>query len=193
MKVKQQTFKGFECEITDIEVFKAYYSKNAPLLQGHLLILKGLVNEETTRFLDDRNAVYINANEKKLSTRKKRSTAVLQTTERSPAVLAKEMKVSVQPLIYTRPIRSGESIEASSNLVFTSRINSGAVIESNFSLQIFGIIDGLIKSNGDYLLLKHIGKGTVIFHEEELDASQFTGSLKLVEYKDSGIVIKEIG
>jgi hypothetical protein len=39
MKVKQQTLKGFEFDIDEGEAFKEYYTKNAPLIKGHLLIL----------------------------------------------------------------------------------------------------------------------------------------------------------
>jgi len=41
-------------------------------------------------------------------------------------------------------------------------------------------------------LLQNIGKGTVFFHGEELNALDFNGQLKLVEYKNAQIVIKEV-
>jgi len=192
MKVKQQTFKGFELEIDEVDAFKTYYTKNAPLMHGHLLILKGLVNEEVLAFLDERQATYINANEKTLSTRKKRSTAVLDLPETKPQSEPILSTNKASSCIYHRTIRSGESINSEEPLVFTGRINSGACIESSRSIQVFGIIDGLVKSDGEYLLLKHIEKGTVFFHGEELEKSQFNGELKLVEYKNSQIVIKEV-
>lgn len=189
MKVKQQTLKGFECEIEDSETFKSYYTKNAPLMKGHLLLLTGCVNEDVKIFLDEQKVAYIDTNEKLLSTRKKRSTAVLQVPETQAC--ESEVNKSVNS-IYHRTIRSGEAIKSDDNLVFMGRINSGALIESSRSIQIFGIIDGLVRSGGDYLLLKSIGKGTVLFHEEELDKSQFNGQLKLVEYKNGAIVMKEV-
>ena len=78
MKVKQQTLKGFEFDIDDGEAFKEYYLKNAPLMQGHLLILTGEVNGEIQSFLDEKNAAYVNANERTLLTRKKRTKALLE-------------------------------------------------------------------------------------------------------------------
>ena len=192
MKVKQQTLKGFECEIDDAETFKAYYTKNAPLMQGHLLILKGQVDAQTKAFLDEKSVAYIDTNEKNLQTRKKRSTAVLELPEVETIAEEKSPKIQVSNCIYHRTIRSGEAIKTDESLVFMGRINSGALIESSNSIQIFGIIDGLVRGNGDYLLLKSIGKGTVVFHEEELDKSQFNGQLKLVEYKNGAIVMKEV-
>lgn len=191
MKVKQQTLKGFECDINDDEAFKSYYTKNAPLMQGHLLILKGSVSPEVKAFLDDKKATYIDSNEKVLLTRKKRSNAVLEIdevkTSLNPSLQAEEKSV-----VFNRPIRSGEAINVDENLLFTQRINSGALIESSRSIQVFGIIDGLVRSDGEYLLLKNIGKGTVVFHGEELETSQFNGQLKLVQYIDGAIVTKEI-
>ena len=192
MKVKQQTLKGFECEIDNAEAFKTYYTKNAPLMQGHLLILQGCVNSDVKTFLDEKNAIYVDANEKTLLTRKKRSTAVLELPDVQESSSITSTKTDKTNTVYHRPIRSGEAIDSEEGLVFFGRINSGALIESTSSIQVFGIIDGLVRSDGDYLLLKEIGKGNVVFHGEELDKSQFDGQLKLVEYKNGAIVVKEV-
>jgi len=194
MKVKQQTLKGFEFDIDSDEAFEEYFTKNAPLLSGHLLILKGEVSQKVQSFLEDKSIAYVNANEKNLQMRKKRSTAVLDdpvTPFISSQTTETEIQSPVGNSVYYRPIRSGEEIESDSDLVFFSRINSGAVIESSRSIQVFGIIDGLVRSDGDYLILKEIGKGNVFFHGEELEKSQFDGQLKLIRYQD-GIVIKDI-
>jgi len=190
MKIKQQTFKGFQCEIEDSASFIEYYTKNAPLLQGHLLILKGSVTSEVKTFLDEKNAIYVDTNEKKLQMRKKKSTAVLDLSEEKANALIGLTKKNAT--VFEGPVRSGEVIKSDNDLVFFSRINSGALIESSASIQIFGIIDGLVKCHGDFIVLKNIAKGTVLFHEEELDKSLFKGELKLVEYINGTIVIKDI-
>lgn len=193
MRVKQQTLKGFECEIEDAQAFILYYTKNEPLMKGHLLILSGAVSSEVKSFLDEKNAAYVDTNEKTLLTRKKRSTAVLELPELEESVTAKSTSMAKKnSTVYHRPIRSGEAIESEDDLVFFARINSGALIESSRSIQVFGIIDGLVRSNGAYLLLKEIGKGSVVFHGEELDKSQFNGQLKFVEYKNNAIVMKDV-
>jgi len=192
MKVKQLTLKAFEFEIEDDEAFIGYYSKNAPLIQGHQLILKGKVSPAIKAFLDEKKAAYVDLNEKVLVTRKKRSTAVLEESKNiNSTVVPSEVKTNETTSVYYRPIRSGEGIESSSDLVFFGRINSGAVIECSRSVQIFGIIDGLVRSDGEYILLKEIGQGTVFFHGEELDKSQLNGELKLIKY-ENGIVFKDM-
>lgn len=194
MKVKQQTLKGFEFDIDSDAAFEEYYTKNAPLLNGHLLILRGEVSAYIQNYLDEKSVAYVNANVRNISMRKKRSTAVLEESSAEPFLnrtVETGASVISDRCVYHRPIRSGEEIESDSDLVFFSRINSGAVIESSRSIQIFGIIDGLVRSDGEYLILKEIGKGTVVFHGEELDKSQLDGQLKLIQYKD-GIVMKDI-
>ena len=192
MKVKQQTLKGFEFDVDGGEAFKEYYTKNAPLMKGHLLILRGNVDAEIKSFLDEQYAAYIDTNERSLLTRKKRSTAVLEDLEPSEKESSVESAKSKDVNVYYRTIRSGEAINSQSDLVFFERINSGAVIECSQSVQVFGIIEGLIRCDGEYILLKEIGQGTVLFHGEELDKSQFDGHLKLVKYNKNAIVIKDI-
>ncbi len=192
MKVKQLTLKAFEFDIEDDAAFIEYYSKNAPLIQGHQMILKGNVGKEVKAFLDEKKAVYVDANEQTLITRKKRSSAVLEDVQTRPEIESIQA-VETKRRVYTyyRPIRSGEGIESEDELVFFGRINSGAIIECSRSVQIFGIIDGLVRSDGEYLLLKEIGQGSVFFHGEELDKSQLDGNLKLIKY-ENGIVFKDV-
>lgn len=192
MKVKQQTLKAFEFEIDESRAFIEYYTKNAPLLQGYLLMLSGEVSAEILEFLDEKEAVYIDTNTKSLQMRKKRSTAVLDDTSvKEPSVGFAEIIPGKNASVYYRTIRSGEEICADEELLFFGRINSGAVIECSRSVQIFGIIDGLVRSDGEYLLLKEIGQGSVFFHGEELEKSRFDGKLKLIKY-DNGIIFKDI-
>lgn len=192
MKVKQLTLKAFEFEIEDDDAFIEYYSKNAPLIQGHQMILKGDVSKEIKHFLDSKKAVYVDANEQTLITRKKRSSAVLEDVQtRLEPELNQAIDKKKKSTVYYRPIRSGEGIESEDELVFFGRINSGAIIECSRSVQIFGIIDGIVRSDGEYILLKEIGQGTVFFHGEELDKSQLDGKLKLIKY-ENGIVLKDV-
>jgi septum site-determining protein MinC len=193
MKVKQQTLKVFEFEIDESRAFTEYYTKNAPLIQGYLLMLSGNVTAEVLEFLDEKEAVYIDTKAKPLQIRKKRTTAVLDEPFTRGNASSTEVKMPGEksPTVYYRTVRSGEEIYSDEELVFFGRINSGAVIESSGSVQIFGIIDGLVRSEGEYLLLQHIGQGSVFFHGEELDASRLDGKLKLIKY-DNGIIFKDL-
>ena len=193
MKVKQQTLKGFECEIDNTAEFIEYYTKNAPLMQGHLLMLQGNVDAEVKLFLHEKKIAFVDTNETKLQTRKKRTKAVLEELEVETSVRPKKIiKANDVDMVFHRTIRSGEAIHLDENLVFFGRINSGAVIESTSCIQTFGIIDGLVRCEGEYIIIKNIGLGSVFFHGEELDKSQFNGQLQLVQYKNSTIEISEI-
>ena len=134
---------------------------------------------------------YVNMHETPLMTRKKKSTVALESETPVMSTTAQNLTPK-QSKVVDRPIRSGEAIDTESSMTFLGRINSGAVIDSSASLEFFATIDGLIRAEGDYLILRDIGKGNVFFHGEELDKTAFQGPLKLVEYKQDGLVIKEI-
>lgn len=185
MKVKQLTLKAFEFEIDDKEAFFEYFTKNAPLIQGYQLILKGSVDADIKAFLDEKGAVYIDTTHQSIITRKKRSTAVLDEVE-------EKSSIQKEAVAFYRPIRSGESIESTHNLSFFARINSGAMISTTGSLEVFGIIDGVIHCGGAHIVLKEIGKGSVFFNGEELDATQLDGRLKLIRYEKDTITYEDI-
>ena len=55
--------------------------------------------------------------------------------------------------IYERPIRSGEEINEELPVVVFGRINSGAKLFCTQSVSIYGIIDGLVQCDGEYIVL----------------------------------------
>jgi len=91
-----------------------------------------------------------------------------------------------KPKVYYRPIRSGEEIKTDMPINIFDRINSGARVITESSIEIFGIIEGIVACNGDYMIIKQISpKGNVLFHDEALDRKLFNSNeLMLVTYKD---------
>jgi septum site-determining protein MinC len=95
-------------------------------------------------------------------------------------------------LIISKPLRSGEEIITEDDIVVFARINSGAIIKTDGNAEIFGIVDGHIEVNGDYLILKNINKGEVIFNSESLDKTIFNGIIKKITFVDGVLDIKEL-
>ena len=54
MKVRQQNIKSFDIEIEDEVEFFAYFNKNLPLLQSHLMILRGKVSDGVKVYLQNK-------------------------------------------------------------------------------------------------------------------------------------------
>jgi len=197
MKLKQKNLKAFELTIDDEEQFRSYLSKNAPLMQGHLLVLTNSPTENLSAFLKEQNFCFVSTENCELNSRKHQSVKVHEEPklEEKPEPIKSEEKI-VTPLIEEktilhRPVRSGETINAKGDVVVFGRVNSGSLLNIEGNGEFFDIIDGTINCSGDYLILKSIGNGSVIFNSEIINKEALKGSLHLVTYKD-GITIKEI-
>jgi len=198
MKLKQQNLKAFELTIDDEEQFRSYLSKNAPLMQGHLLVLTNSPTENLSTFLKEQNFCFVSTENCELNSRKRQTVKVQEEPKEEnpqPEPTKSEEKV-IAPLIEEktilhRPVRSGETINAKGDIVVFGRINSGAILNISGNGEFFDIIDGTINCNGDYLILQSIGKGSVTFNSETINKEILKGSLNLVTYKN-GIIIKEI-
>jgi len=197
MKLKQQNLKAFELTIDDEEQFRSYLSKNAPLMQGHLLVLTNSPTENLSAFLKEQNFCFVSTENCELNSRKRQSVRVQEEAkvEEKPEPIKKEEKIATplveKKTILHRPVRSGETINAKGDIVVFGRVNSGSLLNIDGNGEFFDIIDGTINCNGDYLILKSIGNGSVIFNSEVINKEVLKSSLHLITYKD-GIIIKEI-
>ena len=197
MKLKQQNLKAFELTIDDEEQFRSYLSKNAPLMQGHLLVLTNSPTENLSAFLKEQNFCFVSTENCELNSRKRQSVRVQEEAkvEEKPEPIKKEEKIATplveKKTILHRPVRSGETINAKGDIVVFGRVNSGSLLNIDGNGEFFDIIDGTINCNGDYLILKSIGNGSVIFNSEIINKKALKSSLHLITYKD-GIIIKEI-
>lgn len=188
MKFKQHTLKALEFYIDDCAQFMLDFEKNFPLFKEQLLLLDGVLNTELTEFLDNKGCAYIIKNACNLN--------IKATKE----VVFEEEKVEKEPLLpmvvekelFDKPIRSGTDISLEGSASFLKRINNGATIKAKGSLEFFDIIDGKVECDGEYILLKNIKQGLVIFKGEVLEASHFDDTLKLVTYTNRGLEIKEL-
>jgi len=70
VKVRQQNIKSFDIEIEDEVEFFAYFNKNLPLLQSHLMILRGKVSDGVKVYLQNKKVAFVDANEVSISTKR---------------------------------------------------------------------------------------------------------------------------
>ena len=196
MKVRQQNIKSFDIEIEDEVEFFAYFNKNLPLLQSHLMILRGKVSDGVKVYLQNKKVAFVDANEVSISTKRaKKIEAEVQVKkiEVEPEDMQVEKEECIQSLMLNRTIRSGENIEHKSDITIFGRINSGAKIVSDANIQIFGTIEGDVEAKGDYILLQGIGmSGHVVLHNEKVDSSKCRDNMTLVKMNTSGLVYKAI-
>ncbi|MDD2825553.1 MAG: septum site-determining protein MinC [Sulfurospirillaceae bacterium] len=96
--------------------------------------------------------------------------------------------------ILDRTIRSGEEIYETVPITIFGRVNSGAKIFCEESMNIYGIVDGLVECDGEYLIISGISpRGNVIFKGEIIDKESVKlNVLQKITMRDSVIEIKEM-
>ncbi len=201
MIIKQKNLRVFHIKVEDSKVFYEYFIKNKILLKEFFLLLEGKVDVQTQNFLDEERVCY-----KCIDNCNLRLGSVKQELNAEPKLEEKKVKYEQQELdiaepiienklkVYERPIRSGEEINENLPLVVFGRINSGAKLFCTQSVTIYGIIDGLVQCDGDFILLNGIGvHGNLIFNGEIIDRDKLKDNmLQKISIKASKVDIKEI-
>jgi len=186
MNVKQKNLRVFEFDIDVKEDFIDYVNRNLILLKKFMLFVKGNVTGEILDFLESKSLLFIDIREKDLTTLMGSSKGIKTKVE-------PEIKyVKNQKLIFTKPLRSGEEVITAEDVVSFARINSGAKVKTEGNGEFFDKIDGFLEVNGEYLILKEINKGEVVFNGEVLDKKVFNGIIKRVTFVNRALEIKEL-
>ena len=198
MTVKQKNLRVFHINIEKKEKFFDYFEKNKIILKEFFLLIDGEIDEQICEILDKNGICFKNINKCNLKlSNVKKEMVVPVDKEKKETNLEKEAAESIPKeklKIYERPIRSGEEINEDLPVVVFGRINSGAKLFTSQSVSIYGIIDGLVQCDGDYIVLNGIGQaGNLIFNGEIIDKNSLKKDvLQKITYNNSVIKIKEV-
>jgi|GEM_PF-439182 len=102
------------------------------------------------------------------------------------------VSVKSTKIIKDSTVRSGEDIVTDGDVSIFARVNSGAKIKAGGCVEIFDTIDGLVECSGEYMLVKNIGKGTVIFNGHKIDSFALDGKIKRVSMQNDKLEIKDL-
>ncbi len=198
MKVTQKNIRVFHITIDDEALFLEYFRKNSPLLREFFLLIEGTITKNIAFVLEQSGVCYKDINQCSLrfGGLKKESSVLDETSQKSPQNEEKSIaSTPIQKLkLFDRPIRSGEEIIESVPIVIFGRVNSGAKVFSEESISIYGIIDGLVQCDGEYIVLNGISpRGHLIFNGEIVDRDTLKQNvLQKIVMRDNVIEIKEI-
>lgn len=172
MIVKQKNLRVFHITVSSKEDFLDYLKKNKILLMEFFLLIDGEVDESIEKILENEGMCYKNISTCKLklsSVKKELAPLAPKQVEQKEMIL--EEPISKDKLkIYERPIRSGEEINEELPVVVFGRINSGANLFCTQSVSIYGIIDGLVQCDGEYIVLHGLSqRGNLIFNGEIIE------------------------
>jgi septum site-determining protein MinC len=198
MKVAQKNVRVFHIEIDDEAVFLDYFRKNSLLLKEFLLLVEGNITKNIAFVLEQSGVCYkvINECNIRFGGIKKESPLVENISQKESVSqeASIETKVALKLKLFDRPIRSGEEIIESLPIVIFGRVNSGAKVFCEESMSIYGIIDGLVQCDGEYIVLSGISpRGHLIFNGEIIDREALKQNvLQKIIMRDHVIEIKEI-
>jgi len=198
MKVTQKNVRVFHIEIDDEASFLDYFRKNSLLLKEFFLLVEGNITKNIAFVLEQSGVCYKEINhcnirfggikkEAPQLEEEPKKEAVSQVSSEQPCQLPK-LK------LFDRPIRSGEEIIESIPIVIFGRVNSGAKVFCEESMSIYGIIDGLVQCDGEYIVLSGISpRGHLIFNGEIIDREMLKlNVLQKIVMRDNVVEIKEV-
>ncbi len=198
MRVTQKNVRVFHIEIDEEEAFLDYFRKNSLLLKEFFLLLEGKMTKNIAFVLEQSGVCFkeINGCNIRLGSLKKELTVM----EEMPHGKEKDTDapVEVKELrkirVFDRPIRSGEEIHETVPVVIFGRVNSGAKVFCEESMSVYGIIDGLVQCDGEYIVISGISpRGHLIFSGEIVERSQVKESgLQKITMREGLLEIKEI-
>jgi len=201
MKVTQKNVRVFHIEIDDEASFLDYFKKNNLLLKEFFLLIEGTITPKISFVLEQSGVCYkeINGRNIRFAGLKKEATLTTQTSSLSEitqevALPVNRDKQALKLKLYDRPIRSGEEIHESLPIVIFGRVNSGAKVFCEESMSIYGIIDGLVQCDGEYIVLSGISpRGHLIFNGEIVDKDALkSNTLQKIVMRDYVLEIKEV-
>jgi len=179
--------------------------KNIILLKDYFLLIQGSLTPKMREYLEEKGTCFKEANtcNLKLSSKSdasQKSDIIEEEKNQEPQEVVKYVEVASEPeviehaktLLFQKPIRSGEEVVHDGDVTIFGRVNSAAKVLSEGNVEVYGCIDGLVQCDGEYMILKEIGKGYVVFNGDILEKELFDGKLKRVTRSDIGAVIKDI-
>ncbi|MEF3192263.1 MAG: hypothetical protein K6347_06955 [Campylobacterales bacterium] len=190
MKSRQRTIRVFEIECDNAAELEGYFEKNRELVADFLIIARGKAADEVERQAWQAGLCALSiegCGELKFSFRREQEAASLEVSTQTQEVARPMEKVEIKhatiamqrPValnvddsntspkrrtqnLYDRPIRSGEEIRCSGDLAVMGRVNSGAKVYVNGNGAFFDVIDGWVECEGEYLLCRELGKGSIM-------------------------------
>lgn len=208
IKAKQKTVRIFDINIKHERDFYPYMDKNLVLLKEYILVLSGDVTEKTKIYLENYNICFIVAENCNIKIKHKSDSDtnsdiinesklhgvgnIEKNTISSQTEDIVKVKEKAETLLLERPVRSGEEIIHSGDVTIFGRINSGSKVLAEGNVEVYGTIDGLVQCDGNYMVVKDLGKGHIIFNGDILESEQFDGNLKKITKTPAGVIIKDV-
>ena len=202
MKTKQYSVQICEVSLNDEDKFISFFDTNYNFFKNHLLLINGKMTKKVEAFLNEKRLKFIlnitlpkKQTAKSLKTsdnelEKQKSFEIQQKLENQILELTKNQQNDLKVL--DTLVRSGQELKIDGDLLLLNRVNSGANIIVEGNLIITQIVDGSIRCNGNFMMLKASPKANILFHDVEVESSYLKDRLNRVELKNNEIIITPV-
>jgi septum site-determining protein MinC len=187
LQKKQYSVKVFEVNITDEDEFITFFDKNYIFFTNHLISISGLVNEKIQNYLKEKNLTYIVDTKLPRQKGKTVSENMIMKEEKKPL-----RNVQDNIKVIDKLVRSGQELKIAGDLLLLNRVNSGGSILIEGNLIITQIVEGDIRCNGNFMMLKASPKANIVFHDVEVDNMYLQERLNRVELINNEIRITPV-
>lgn len=177
MKTKQYSLSVLEVVLTDKDEFISFFEKNYLIFKNHLISINGNEDDEIKNYLDSKKLVY--TFNKDLPKK--------QVKQKQPLQQHIEQKKDLK--VVDKLVRSGQELNVDGDLLLLNRVNSGGSVITNGTLIITQLVDGSIRCNGNFMMLKASNKANIVFHGLEIDNNLLQGRLNRIELVNEDIRI----
>ena len=201
MQTKQYSVQVCEASLTDENKFISFFDTNYNFFKNHLILVNGDMTKKVEDYLNNKGLKFIinttlpkkqasktinreleSERQKYIDAQKKLEAKIIELTNNE----SKDLKV------LDTLIRSGQELKIDGDLLLLNRVNSGANIVVDGNLIITQIVDGSIRCNGKFMMLKASPKANIVFHDVEVDSSYLRERLNRVELKNDEILITPV-
>ncbi|NQY22119.1 MAG: hypothetical protein HRT40_12585 [Campylobacteraceae bacterium] len=201
MRTRQYSVKVCEMTLTNENEFISFFDINHELFKDYLIVINGKSSQMIQDYLNEKDIKYLfNVN---LPKSQGRITAekVIQEQQEIHEIKQKKITEELSKLsnrlqnnlkVRDTLVRSGQELNIKGDLLLLNRVNSGATINIDGNLIITQIVDGLIKCNGNFMIIKTSSKANILFHNQEIEYESLMDRLNKIEYIDNKIVITPI-
>jgi len=207
LQTKQYSVQVCETSYTDEDKFISFFDTNYNFFQNHLIVINRDISEKIENYLNEKELKFLvnvtlpkgqtrkvtpkeSQEEKDFEVEKNRYISARKELEEELLKLSKKTPTNIK--VIDSLLRSGQELKVDGDLLLLNRVNSGARIIIEGNLIITQIVDGSIRCNGEFMMLKASSKANIVFHDVEVNNEFLKDRLSRVELINNEIQITPV-
>ena len=174
MRTKQYSVKVCEMTLTNEDEFISFFEVNYILFKDHLIVINGELTKRVEDYLNQKELKFLVnvilpkgqgriALDKQMQEQKKQHEIEQQQIEEELSKLSHKLENNLK--VRDTLVRSGQELNIDGDLLLLNRVNSGASIIINGNLIITQIVEGAIRCNGNFMMIKASPKANIVFND----------------------------